>query len=226
MESEIKVKILIIVPVFNEWPHLLTVLRELKTYTSEILVVDDGSDDISYLSHLKAEGYDYIHLPFNLGHWGAVQAGFRYALAGDWDAAVTFDGDGQHLPGEIRKLTAPVTEGIDLAVGGFHRRGGIMRQSCRWILKRLSGVEIYDFTSGFRSYSRRAMRTLLNPTFQSFEYQDLAVLMMARKKGLTMLEVPVQMSERLGERSRVFPSPYSILRYLLITFTFILVRRP
>ncbi|MBW1788470.1 MAG: glycosyltransferase family 2 protein [Deltaproteobacteria bacterium] len=217
---------IVIVPVFNEWPHLLTVLNDLRAHFSDILVVDDGSDDTSYLSHLMQERYDCISLPFNLGHWGAVQAGFRYALEKNWDAAVTFDGDGQHLPGEINKLTTPIVREFDVVIGGFHRRGGFMKQSCRWILKRLSGVEIYDFTSGFRSYSRHAMRTLMEPMFQNFEYQDLAVLMMAQKKGLKMLEVPVRMSERLGEKSKVFPNLYSILRYFLITFTFILVRRP
>lgn len=218
-------KTVVIVPVFNEWPHLLTVLNDLRTHARDILVVDDGSDDTAYLSELKKERYDCISLPFNLGHWGAVQAGFRYALGKNWDMAVTFDGDGQHLPGEIHKLTTPIVRGADVVIGGFHRRGGFIKQSCRWILKRLSGVEVYDFTSGFRAYNRHAMRTLMDPMFQNFEYQDLAVLMMAQKKGLKMLEVPVRMSDRLGEKSRVFPNLYSILRYFLITFTFILVRR-
>ena len=47
-------KLLILVPVYNEWPHLLPVLQKLKTHFSEILVIDDGSDDKSYLNLLIA----------------------------------------------------------------------------------------------------------------------------------------------------------------------------
>jgi glycosyltransferase involved in cell wall biosynthesis len=73
-------KLLILVPVFNEWPHLLPVLQNLRGHFSEILVIDDGSDDSNYLNLLKKEGFDAINLSFNLGHWGAIQTGFKYAL--------------------------------------------------------------------------------------------------------------------------------------------------
>ena len=64
MESQMKT--LVIVPVFNEWPHLLTVLQDLRAHFSDILVIDDGSDDISYLSRLREERYYFISLPFSI----------------------------------------------------------------------------------------------------------------------------------------------------------------
>jgi glycosyltransferase involved in cell wall biosynthesis len=219
-------KALVLVPVFNEWPHLRSVLCELREHVSDILVIDDGSDDASYLSELEKDRFDWIRLPFNIGHWGAIQAGFQYALSKGCDYAVTFDGDGQHLPQEIHRLTTPIAQGVDLVIGGDRRRGGNLRRFSRTVLKWLSGVEVSDFTSGFRAYSRRAMQMLVDPVLQNFEFQDLGVLVIAQKKGLTMLEVPVHMGKRRGMKSKVFPGGYSVLRYFLITLTFLLVRRP
>jgi len=218
-------KTIVLVPVFNEWPHLLSVLRELKQYHGETLVIDDGSHDRGYLDHLNEDGVPFIRLPFNLGHWGAIQAGFRYALTKDYDGAVSFDGDGQHMPQEIAKLTPLLRDGWDLVVGGKQERGGVMKQAARKILKTVSGLGISDFTSGFRGYSRRAMNVLTSPLFSNFEYQDLGVLVTAKKYGLKMTEVPVLMRDRLGEKSKVFPGLYSVVRYFIITITFILVRK-
>lgn len=218
-------KTIVLVPVFNEWPHLLPVLRELMEHHADILVIDDGSHDKEYLHHLREHGVAFLSLPFNLGHWGAIQAGFRYALTKDYGASISFDGDGQHMPQEIPKLIASLQQGNDLVVGGQHERGGLMKQVARKILKALSGLDILDFTSGFRGYSRHAMNVLTNPAFSNFEYQDLGVLVMAKKYGLTMAEVPVLMRDRAGEKSKVFPGFYGVARYILITITFILVRK-
>jgi glycosyltransferase involved in cell wall biosynthesis len=219
-------KILVIVPVYNEWPHLMKVLDELKTYATNILVVDDGSYDKTYLSQLKKDGYQFLNLPFNLGHWGAVQAGFRYSLSKDYEGAVTFDGDGQHIPGEIPKLLAYLDQGYDLVIGANERRGDFFRKTCWRVFKGLSGLNVNDITSGFRAYSRQAMARLISPSFPSLEFQDLGVLFMANEMGLKAIETPVRMSARLDEKSRVFPGLSSIIRYFLITLTFILVRKP
>lgn len=219
-------QILTLVPVYNEWPHLLYVLRDLRNYTPEILVIDDGSYDKSFLAHLREEGFNYLSFAFNLGHWNAVQAGFRYALHKNYPAAVTFDGDGQHLAEELYKLAAQLRLGCDLVIGGNHARGGFSRRMVRVMLKTLSGLDVVDFTSGFRGYSRRAMQSLIDPSFSNLEYQDLGVLFMARQKGLRMLELPVRMKARVGKKSRVFPGFPAMLRYFMITLTFVLARRP
>ncbi|MCP4683155.1 MAG: glycosyltransferase family 2 protein [Desulfobacterales bacterium] len=218
-------RIFVIVPSYNEWPHLLPVLQGLRRHFSRILVVDDGSNDKSFLPKLKLEGFEYLNLPFNMGHWGAIQAGFRYGLAKNFDGTITFDGDGQHLPEEIPKILYYLEQGYDLVIGGDDSRGGFLRKKCAKILKRISGLEINDFTSGFRGYSRRAMEKLITTPFANLEYQDLGVLYLAKEKGLTAIETRVKMRKRQGEKSRVFPGLTSIVRYILITLTFIVARK-
>ena len=218
-------KLLILVPVFNEWPHLLPVLQKLKTHFSEILVIDDGSDDKSYLNLLKKKGFEYIDIPFNLGHWCAIQTGFKYALAKKFDGVITFDGDGQHLPEGALRIIPGLEQGYDVVIGKDNERGGWSKKFCWGILNRLSGLEISDFTSGLRGYSRAAIGQLIHGSFLNLDYQDLGVLFMARKKGLQLMEVPVRMETRLGEKSKVFPNFASVMRYLFITLTFIIARK-
>ncbi|MGM0428446.1 MAG: glycosyltransferase family 2 protein [Thermodesulfobacteriota bacterium] len=218
-------QILVLVPVYNEWPHLLPILKGLRTYFSHILVVDDGSPDKSFLSHLETEGFPYLRFPFNLGHWNAIQAGFRYGLTKGFEGVITCDGDGQHLPGEAHKIAPHLEEGFDVVIGSDKDRGNWNKKLCWRVLNGLSGLKIRDFTSGLRGYSRPAMETLLREPFLNLDYQDLGVLFMAQKQGLNMMEVPVRMQERAGEKSKVFPSLSSVFRYFFITLTFILVRR-
>jgi len=216
---------LILVPVFNEWPHLLPVLQNLSVHFSEILVIDDGSDDKSYLRLLKNDGFEVIDLSFNLGHWGAIQTGFKYALNKKFEGVITFDGDGQHLPESALRLVPLLEQGFDVVIGKDNDRGGWSRKFCRGVLNQMSGLYISDFTSGLRGYSRTAMSHLIQDPFLNLDYQDLGVLFMAKKKGLKLVEVPVSMETRVGEKSKVFPNFASVMRYLFITLTFIIARR-
>ena len=45
-------------------------------------------------------------LPFNLGVGGAMRAGYRFAMSGDYDVAVQIDADGQHDPRYLPDLVA------------------------------------------------------------------------------------------------------------------------
>ena len=218
-------KLLVLVPVFNEWPHLLPVLQNLRKHFPHILVIDDGSQDKSYLDLLKKEGFEYLGLPFNLGHWCAIQTGFKYALVNEYDGVITFDGDGQHLPEGALRIVPCLEQGYDVVIGKDNDRGGWSKKFCWGILNRLSGLDISDFTSGLRGYSRSAMSQLTHGSFLNLAYQDLGVLFMAKKKGLALIETPVKMEIRLGEKSKVFPNLASIVRYLFITLTFIIARR-
>jgi glycosyltransferase involved in cell wall biosynthesis len=216
---------LVIVCAYNEWPHLGEVLSSLHARHPSILVVDDGSENRVYFSELDRMGIPYLPMPFNLGHWSAVQAGFRYALEKGFETAVTFDGDGQHLPEEIPYLL-DLLERFDIVVGCDTSRAGLAKRLCWSLMRRFSGLETIDLTSGFRAYNRRAMELLITEPYLNLEYQDLGVLFTAKSMGLRIGEVPVRMAERSDQTSRVFPGFFSVVRYLLITFIFIMARRP
>ena len=83
-----------------------------------------------------------------------------------------------------------------------------------------------DLTSGFRYYSVAAMRILASSEATLLDYQDLGTLLMLRRAGLRIAEVPVSMNLRLAGRSRIFHSWPSVGRYMAVTTLMCLARRP
>jgi glycosyltransferase involved in cell wall biosynthesis len=217
-------KTLIIVPVHDEWPHVAGVLEDLRSRFPNIVVVEDGASEEALKSFCKARRIDYIALLFNLGVWPAIQIGFRYALLKGYDAVVTFDGDGQHLPEEIEKLIAPLDLGYDIVVGSCLERGGFLKKTCWLILRKLSGIGICDVTSGFRAYGRSAFQRFAQTDHADLEYQDLGVLILAQRLGLNCTEVCTRMSERLAGCSKVFPGARLVLHYLLTTLVSVVIK--
>ena len=136
-------KILIIIPAYNEEASLPGVIRDLRDNMpqADVLVVNDGSVDATAQLARKM-GVTVLDLPFNLGIGGAMQAGYIYAKRYAYDIAVQFDGDGQHLAGEVKKLIVPLVEGkADLVVGSrFMTQGGYKSPVFRKL-----GIGIFSF---------------------------------------------------------------------------------
>jgi glycosyltransferase involved in cell wall biosynthesis len=214
-------RILIIVPAYNELkslPHLLHSLRE-ECPGCDVVVVDDGSTDGT--RRAVAGPARVVSLPCNLGIDAAVQTGLQIALREGYDLAVQVDGDGQHPPSEISKLLAALHESSgDLVVGtrfrseeGF-KSTAVRRMGIRVFSSLLSGIcrtSITDPTSGFRVFSRRAIR-LLAPRY-SEDFPEVEALVVAHRAGLHIVEVPVVMSKRTAGRSSI--GPLKSLVYML-----------
>ena len=92
-------RLLAIVPALNEEDMVGRVVRDIGRHAPDfdVLVVDDGSVD-NTVAVAEAAGAVVIRHPFNLGIGGAMQSGYKYALAHRYDVAVQVDGDGQHKP--------------------------------------------------------------------------------------------------------------------------------
>ena len=168
-----------------------------------------------------------IELPVNLGIGGAVQTGFRYALAHGYDACVQVDGDGQHPPGQIPKLIKPLfADGVDMAVGsrflGSHYSISFMRgmgsKLISFFLRSASGLDIRDVTSGFRAINRPLME--LFSVHYPQDYPEPESLLVARMKGFKVAEVPVEMSQREYGSSSItsLKAAYYMMKVLLAMF--------
>jgi hypothetical protein len=222
-------KTLIIIPAYNEEESLPGVIHDLREHvpTADALVVNDGSrDKTSQIA--RSLGVAVLDLPFNLGIGGAVQAGYRYAERNAYDVAVQFDGDGQHLAGEINKLLEPLISGrADLVVGSrflnpgvyrapFFRRIGIGIFSV--VLSRILGTRITDSTSGFRAANRRVIQFFCC-TYPD-DYPEVESLVLLHKLKLRIVETAVTMRERTAGKSSITPlrSVYYMTKVLMAIF--------
>ena len=222
-------KILIIVPAYNEEASLPGVIRDLSENmpSADVLVVNDGSRDATELVARKL-GVMVLDLPFNLGIGGAVQAGYLYAERNGYDVAVQFDGDGQHLAGEIKKLLEPLEANrADLVVGSrFMTAGGYKAPVFRkigiaifsFVLSSIMGTTVTDSTSGFRAANRRVIEFFAH--IYPDDYPEVEALVLLHKTGLRMAEVPAVMRERTGGRSSITPirSIYYMTKVLMAIF--------
>ena len=222
-------KLLIIVPAYNEEASLPGVIRDLKQHvpSADVLVVNDGSRDST--SRIAREmGIKVLDLPFNLGIGGAMQAGYLYAARNDYEIAVQCDGDGQHLAGEIRKMLQPLAAGTaDIVVGSrFLTPGGYRASVFRslgirifsFILSRIFGIAVTDSTSGFRAANRRVIE-FFTRTYPD-DYPEVESLVLLHKVNMRILEVAVTMHDRTGGSSSItaLRSAYYIAKVLLAIF--------
>ena len=206
-------KVLAVIPAFNEEHSVGGVIAELRDSnpTIDILVVDDGSRDRTARRAGEA-GATVFSLPYNLGVGGAMRAGYRYALAHDYDVVVQVDADGQHDPRYVPALLQGLDEGADIVVGA--RFAGLgdysVRGPRRWamlilalVISRLAQTTLTDVTSGFRAANRRAIATFA--AYYPAEYLGDTVesLVIALRTGCSIRQEPVAMRKRVtGEASQ------------------------
>jgi hypothetical protein len=209
-------RVLIIIPAFNEQTALgglLAEIRALAPGAAELttVVVDDGSSDRT-AEVAREGGARVLELCGNLGIGGAVQSGLRLAAREGFDYAIQVDGDGQHPPSELAHLleAAGKTPAPDLLVGTRYRdkdnfRSTVLRRLGSWwlklVLRVVARVRISDPTSGFRVYGPRALK-LFDETYP-YDYPEPESLAIARANGLVLAELPVTMRERQGGTSSI-----------------------
>jgi glycosyltransferase involved in cell wall biosynthesis len=209
---------LVVLPAFNEAATVGDVLdRVASSVGADRLVVSDASTDDS-ARRARAKGAQVIELSQQIGAWGATQTGFRYARRRGYDVVVTLDADGQHEPESLPDLIQAQREtGADVVIGTFPERlSGPKRLAWAWF-RTLTGLGVEDLTSGLRVYGPRALRVLASAEATLLDYQDVGVLLLLRKYGLTVHEVPVKMHPRSAGQSRVFSSWWTVARYMTQT---------
>jgi glycosyltransferase involved in cell wall biosynthesis len=211
------VRVLVVIPSYNEERALPGVLEELRQATRELphqieaLVVDDGSSD-GTAAVARAHGARVISLCSNLGIGGAVQTGLRVAYAEGFDCAAQVDGDGQHICADLGAMLERLSAHPppDLLVGSRFLRGdgfqstALRRAGKLWlsgVLRLFCGLQVSDPTSGFRVFGPRAL-ALFHRAFP-FDFPEAEVLATARACGLRIAEVPVTMRERQSGRSSI-----------------------
>jgi dolichol-phosphate mannosyltransferase len=163
-------KMLTALPVYNEEKHLESVLREVRRYSPDILVVNDGSTDRTGLLLAGQEGLSVLTHPQNRGYGAALISAFAFTLAGDYDVLVTIDCDGQHQPARIPVLLEAI-HNADIVSGSRylrHFRKDTLPPRDRFQINRQIttelnegfGLHLTDSFCGFKAYRREALAQL------------------------------------------------------------------
>ena len=216
-------RMLVVIPALNEADCIGEVIAQVRSHHGvDVLVVDDGSsDDTAAIAVLN--GASVIRAPLWQGAWGAIQTGIRFAVLHGYSAVVTMDADGQHEPQYLPRLIEAAAQ-ADVVIAACPSRGSRMRHIAWTYFRFLTGLSFDDLTSGFRYYNAHACRLLAKEEATLLDYQDIGVLMLLRRAGLRIAEIPVAMNPRRSGASRVFSSWWTVGRYMAETTLLCLAR--
>lgn len=209
---------LAVIPARDEAATVGAVVASVRAVLQcSVLVVDDASADDT-ADRARAAGAKVLTLPLGLGAWGATQAGIRYAARHGYAGAISLDADGQHPADALPRLfeTQHDTD-ANVVIGTCVTRLSRAKRIAWHYLRALTGLKLADFTSGLRLYDARALDILAGPAASLLDYQDVGVLMLLAKHGLSIEETPVEMLPRRQGHSRVFASWWVVARYMLHT---------
>lgn len=235
---EFGIKILVIIPAYNEEKRIASVIRGVKDHLppTEVLIVDDGSDDRTRWAAMEA-GAQVLSHPINLGYGAALQTGYKFALEKGCEAIVQMDGDGQHDPSFIPELLRVIQRGeVDIVIGSRFLKTGSMISAgeiyrapfIRRLGMRVFGTitsliiqqKITDSTSGFQAMNCRVLEWVSSDKFP-WDYPDADVIIMLHRAGFRIKEVPVHMFESQDKKS--MHSGWKPIYYVFKMFLSILV---
>lgn len=187
------------IPVYNEARHLPHVLSEVRRYSPDILIINDGSTDGTAAILAGEKDLHVVTHPKNRGYGAALISAFAYALEHDFDTLVTTDCDGQHEPARIPVLLEAIHD-CDIVSGSRYLRD--FRQNSTAPRDRMQinqqvtdelnqrfGLHLTDAFCGFKAYRRAALAQL--DITETGWGMPLQLWVQAVRKGLRIKEVAV-----------------------------------
>lgn len=196
-------KLVIQIPCYNEAATLPITLRDLPRTVpgfdvTEILVVDDGSEDGTEGVARELGVHHVRRLPQHGGLACAFAAGLEEALRSGADVIVNTDADNQYDARDLPALVQPLLDKrADIVVGDrgisrvphFSAAKRALQRLGSWVVARFSGLAVPDAASGFRAFSRDAALRLV--VLSDYSY-TLETLIQAGAQGLRVAYVPVR----------------------------------
>lgn len=189
-------KLITIIPAYNEENNIKRVIEGALKH-SDVLVVDDGSNDNTF-NLAKRAGVNVIKHEKNKGKGAAIKTGLKAALEDGYDILILLDGDGQHNPIHIPLLVSCIND-AGLVIASRFKEGTpsnmpIQRRLSNVITTRIirfiTGYKITDSQSGFRAISSNVARLFLDIGYDDYIYES-EMLYRASKNNIKIKEVSI-----------------------------------
>jgi dolichol-phosphate mannosyltransferase len=218
--EDVAERALVIVPTYNERENIVRLIDAVLAQDASIdmLVVDDGSPDgTGAIVAERASRDSRVHLlqrDRKLGLGTAYIAGFRWALARDYELMFEMDADFSHDPSHIPQFLESVRD-ADLVLGSRYRDGRVT--VVNWPIGRLllsyfanvyartvTGLPLFDSTGGFKVYRRKVLEAIDLSDVKSNGYAfQIEMSFRAWKRGFRIVEIPIVFVDRAEGTSKM-----------------------
>lgn len=161
----------VVIPVYNEEESIEPLYKALTEslvqlpYNYEVLLVDDGSSDATYIRAVsvaeKDQHFKVIRLKHNSGQTAALHAGFQHTSG---NIIITMDGDLQNDPDDIGKFIQKLNEGYDIVLGWRHERKDFFfsrklpSKIANWLISKVTGIPVKDNGCAIRAYKAEVVQ--------------------------------------------------------------------
>ena len=212
---------LIIIPTYNESDNIEKLLDLISRTdpAAHVLIVDDNSPDRTYeiVERLMQTSYPgrlfLLKRAGKLGLGTAYIAGFKWALARDYDYIFEMDADFSHDPKYLPAFLAAI-EKHDLVLGSRYVPGGGVKNwgLLRKIISRggslyartILGLSLRDLTGGFKCFRRQVLESIDLDAVKSNGYSfQIEMTYRARCKGFRICETPIVFEDRTADKSKM-----------------------
>ncbi len=207
-------KICVLIPAYNSEKTIADVVNSVLQYTSDIIVVNDGSmDKTPEILSAYGEKIVFISYQKNRGKGYAIKKGFRAALESGFRYVLTMDADGQHLAEDIALFAQAVLDKPDTLIIGTRSfdhpnmpNGNVFANkfSNFWVSVQTLH-KLPDTQSGFRIYPLEKMK-LMRPLTNRYE-AELELLVRNVWKGIDIMSISVNVHYPLPEERVSFFRP-------------------
>ncbi|WP_293893382.1 DUF2062 domain-containing protein [Flavobacterium sp.] len=224
----------VIIPTYNNEKTLKRVLDTVLTYTSNIIIVNDGSTDSTAYILKEYLQLAQIHFAKNCGKGIALRQGFKKAVELNYNYAITIDSDGQHFASDIPAFIDFIKKEENvLLIGSRNMTHDSIPQKSNFGNKFSNfwfwfetGIKLEDTQSGFRLYP-----LLLIPKkyfTNKFEF-EIEVIVRSAWKGISIKNIPIQVlydpTERVSHfRPFIDFTRISILNTVLVFITLLYIK--
>lgn len=211
---------LVIVPTYNEKENIARLIRAVLSQdpSIDVLIVDDGSPDGTGDIVDAIAGSDprvhAIHRAAKLGLGTAYVAGFKWALARDYQYIFEMDADFSHAPERIPEFLQAIRT-ADLVIGSRYQDGHVnvvnwpmgrlfLSYSANIYARRVTGLQVFDATGGFKCFRRRVLEAIDLDDIKSNGYAfQIEMSVRAWKKGFRIVEIPIVFVDRTEGSSKM-----------------------
>lgn len=210
-------RIAITIPAYQAARWLGPVVEGCLDLLPDVIVIDDGSDDGTG-DVARQAGAEVLRVPENRGKGHGLRLAFDTLFGRGFEAVVTLDADGQHMPSEIHKLLDRwQATGAGLVLGtrdhlfaGMSPLRRFANTASSRVISAVAGQMMQDIQTGFRLYTPELIRHtgFPEPRFEA----ESAVVVRALRRGLRITTVPIHLAVVDGRNTSHFRPVIDSLR--------------